>query len=183
MADTGYLGCYFKFLFIRYLRRKCWFHVCTLPPSPSPSNLFASLNCEWQDVSIRGPELDFNRSSWGIVPRNVIYSLLVSLTLDLNHLTRLPWKPLQEEQNRSKMVPFLATCTKGKKKKRKQWGRRDYRRTDLNKLDLHRKMAWAGAGGYYTERPPTLHNYINTAICHNCRAQSFLSGGWQINYS
>lgn len=53
------------------------------------------LNCEWQDVSIRGLELDFNSSSGGIIQRNVIYSLLVSLTHDLIHLTRLPWRPLK----------------------------------------------------------------------------------------
>lgn len=53
------------------------------------------LNCEWQDVSIRGLELDFNSSSGGIIQRNVIYSLLVSLTHDLIHLTRLPWWPLK----------------------------------------------------------------------------------------
>lgn len=42
-----------------------------------------------------GSVLDFNSSSGGIIQRNVIYSLLVSLTHDLIHLTRLPWRPLK----------------------------------------------------------------------------------------
>lgn len=65
-----------------WARRALWCHVCTF--------LSCLLNCEWQDVSIRGLGLDFNSNSGGIIQRNVIYSLLVSLTPDLNHLTRLP---------------------------------------------------------------------------------------------
>lgn len=38
-------------------------------------------------------KLHFNSSSGGIIQRNVIYSVLVSLTSDRNPLTRLPWQP------------------------------------------------------------------------------------------
>lgn len=64
-------------------------HVCTATP---PSWL---LTVNDKMYPSEGSLLDFNSSSGGIIQRNVIYSLLVSLTHDLIHLTRLPWRPLK----------------------------------------------------------------------------------------
>lgn len=64
-------------------------HVCTAP------TLSWLLTVNDKMYPSEGLVLDFNSSSGGIIQRNVIYSLLVSLTHDLIHLTRLPWRPLK----------------------------------------------------------------------------------------